>query len=389
MLSKRQFWDSVPFIWIAVIVGMMALPSSFALGADLFFLNGSDGQHYSIMRYSKDGFAVPPSPVIGTGNSGGAMHVAWPSAFKLSSGIERVYASRYIGGKWSDIAIWDGDGESFTLRGVALAANAAEPNGIGPAQLYYDGSDPRPYKLIYAVRNGSGTGSRFDLADSVDGLAFTRQDTVLTASEPFEAAGISPSHVMQASDGTWVLTYSAYTTLASCPAVVATAATSNGPFVNKRVIMSPNGSRPTVTIARRLTSTATLLSGTVALGEPHVLRALPGGGSGMELIVALQQVDGVIYFDHPILGDYTSADLVHIAASKVDPSYIEQTADGWRGVFTGFGHFAGVTSEYTFAVASPSLDGPWTISSGIPFSPWNAATLLSAENPTPLIVVVQ
>lgn len=137
-------------------------------------------------------------------------------------------------------------GRAISLYGAVLVANAAEPYGIGPGQVYYDPSTPKPFKMIYLVRNASGTGKRMDLAVSDDGKAWERKGQILATSEVYEAAGFTPSGVTRANDGTWALFYHAYTTLAQGPAVVATAPGSEGPFGNKFVILEPTTAKCTL-----------------------------------------------------------------------------------------------------------------------------------------------
>jgi len=358
-----------------------------AVAGEVFFLNASDGSRYTIMRY-EGALAVPPVPVIGSSNDGGAMHTAWPSAFKLPSGTTRIYASRYFNG-WNDIAVWEAtDGLTFSLRGTILTANASEPSGIGPAQVYYDAAAPAPWKMLYAVRNASGTGSKIDLADSTNGLAWTRRGTVLSVTEPFENAGVSPSWVERAIDGTWILFYHTYISLTQGAAAIATAASSGGPFSTKQLIFQPNAIAYTLTNAKQLATTG-IVSGTVRLNEPHLIRHMADGGS--QIVLPIKQVGTTVYFDAALLADFStgSTELVHIASNKVDPSYARQFSDGsWRGIFTGYGHWLGVMTEYTFKVEAPTLAGPWTASKGpVAFSPWNLATLKSAENPTPLVPI--
>ena len=140
---------------------------------------------------------------------------------------------------------------------------------------------------------------------------------------------------------------------------------------------------------RRLTSTATVHSGgPVRVGEPYVLRILAGGG--VQVTLPTRQVGTTVYFDEFLLADYLSGvELAHIARNKIAPSYATQLPDGsWRGIFTGYGLWNDLITEYTFNVEAPQLSGPWTITPGrVSFTPWNLPTLLSAENPTPVVEI--
>lgn len=354
----------------------------------LFILNAYDGTRYTIMRY-EGREAVPPTPVIGAQNDGGATHVAWPSAFRFPNGTVRIYASRFYSGTWRDIVYWEAaDGLNFTWGGVALAMWPVEPYGIGPAQVYYDADDVvSPWKMVYLVRGPTGPGTRIDLADSSDGRVWQRRGQVFTASQPFEASGVAPTWVTKLIDGSWALFYEAYQTLTFVPAAVAASATSAGPFTNQRVIHQPNGIVHSVSGGRQFTTTAQV-SGQARLNEPHVIRRMAGGGT--QATVPTRQVGATLYFAEPLHADYlSSVELAHAFRNKISPSYAEQIADGtWRGHWTGYGHWPDTNLEYTVSVEAPSLDGPWSVTPGpVPFSPWNLATLWSAENPTPVMDV--
>lgn len=349
-------------------------------------LNVYDGARYTVMQYV-GGQAVPPVPIIGPHNNAGAVHVAWPSAFKLPSGTRVVYASRYTT-SWSDVGRWSStDGVAYSWAGISFAANATEPHGIGPGQVYYDPSRPRPWLMAYARRTAAGSADRIDLADSADGVTWARVGPLLKIDKEYEAAGLVPSNITRANDGTWVLFYHAYRTLDQAVAAFATAPTSVGPFSNKTLIMEPSGVVHAISGGVRLSSTATV-TGNVKIKEPYVLRRI--GGGGLQIAWPIKQIGQTVYFDDPFLADYsTNSEIAHIARNKVDPSLTVQAADGsWSGIWTGYGMFSGMTIEYTFRVQAPQLAGPWTISKAdVPFNPWNRASLMSAENPSCVIEI--
>lgn len=355
--------------------------------SEVFILNAYEGTRYTLMRY-EGREAVPVAPIVGAHNDGGVVNVAWPSAFRFSDGAVRVYASRYYNNQWRDIAYWHAPAGSttFSFGGIALAANGAEPYGICPAHIYYDATDTaNPWKMVYLVRGASGPGNRIDLADSADGLTWTRRGQVFTASQPFEAAGVAPTWVTQQTDGSWAMVYEAYQTLNFTPGAVAVAATSSGPFINQRVIFPPNSTAHTISGGAPRTNTATV-TGQVRLGEPHLLRNATSGA--IQLVLPTRQEGTTLYFDDPLFDDFSAnSELAHIARNKVSPSYIRQAPDGsWTGAFTGYGQWPGVLTEYVFLGAAPTLDGPWEITQApLPFPPWTAAGRLSTENPAPLI----
>jgi hypothetical protein len=78
--------------------------------------------------------------------------------------------------------------------------------------------------------------------------------------------------------------------------------------------------------------------------------------------------------------------MTHIAAAKVEASYVWETPTGWRGIFTGYGHYEGLQTEYTFTASAPTCAGPWRVEpSGLAFQPWLPENTGSLENPTPLV----
>lgn len=376
-------------VWVTVLAVATILFSASSWAGEQFFLNvccdaGGSGK-YRIARFGADGIQNPPTPVIHANNIGaGISGVAWPSALKVGEEVW-IYASRLGGSGWWDVGLWKSsdDGKTFSLYGAALTPDSSEPEGVGPAQVFYDGSSPRPFKMIYLVR-GSPVGTKLRLADSVDGQAWTRVGDVLTASEPFEATGVSPSWVMKLDSGEWALYYHGYETVDKAHAVVATAASIGDQFAAKSVIYSPDGRQNSISGGAKFTNFATV-SGTVLLGQPHVLRATDG--SAMEPVVPIRQIGTVVYFDRPLMASYTNATLASVIKNKVDPSYIERQADGtYAGFFTGYGQYPGVLSEYTQRFLSPTALGPWTpAKDGFAFQPWSPASLLSTENPTAVI----
>lgn len=351
----------------------------------IFYLNAHGGSRYTIGRYVGS-VPSPTRPVIDARNDGGSTGVAWPTAFKLTNGTTRIFASRTVDGKWSDVGVWAAqDGVDFTFEGIALSANPEEPSGIGPSTLAYKAGDATPWKMIYLVRSAP-IGSTFVVADSVSGAAgtWTRRGIAMSASEPWEAAGITPSYIfMDAGSGKWVLLYHAYETVQRAYAAMATADNPEGPYNNKRILMAPIGSRILISGGAKGTNFASVPVSPI-LGHPYVLRQ--ASPLAIEVVVPTKYIDGIVYFDRPLIGSYPSGEMAHVATNKVDPSFVSMREDGtWHGIWTGYGQYDGVTSEYTFEVSAPRVEGPWTVmSNGVAFEPWTPFGVLSTENPTPV-----
>jgi hypothetical protein len=355
-------------------------------GNEFFYLNVCcDAGAYRIMRFGPDGFPDPASPVVDDRNMPAeTLSVAWPSAIRVESGKVMLFGSRYVNNRWADVALWDSDdGQKFAYRGIVLASAADEPMGIGPGQVFYDASSARPFKMIYLVRD-TPVGTTLRLATSTDGNSWEREHVVMTATEPWEKTGLAPSWVLELSTGEWALFYNAYETVNVAHAAVATAATPAGPFTNKQRILAATQHRVAVLRGKR-NSSQIRVAGELRIGEPYVLRA--DDGSAIEPVVPIKQTGNVVSLSRPLVGDYQSAELAHIAASKPDASFVREHPDGtFSGIFTGYGHFDGALSEYTFRVRSPSLCGPWAIEpAGLAFHPRTPQLLSSAENPTSII----
>ena len=372
---------------ITGLVFLVVFWSGLAVAEPIFYLNAHGGSRYTIGRYV-GWVASPPRPVIDASNDGGASGVAWPTAFKLATGATRIFASRTNGGEWSDIAVWAAqDGIKFSFQGVALAANAAEPSGIGPSAIAYEAGDTTPWKMIYLIRS-SPIGSTFAIADSATGAAgsWVRRGVAMAATESWEAAGITPSYVFRDTrSGKWVLLYHAYETVQRAYAAMATADNPEGPYSDKRILMAPVDSRVSVSGAAKGTNFASAPASPI-LGQPYVLRQ--ADPHAMEVVVPTKYIDGTVYFDRPLIGSYSSGEMAHVATNKVDPSFVKMRADGtWYGIWTGYGQFDGVTSEYTFEMSAPSIEGPWSVlPKGVAFEPWTPFGILSTENPTPVTV---
>lgn len=347
---------------------------------DIWYLNGRSATGpYGIWAYDNDGFPLSTSPVIAP--SGSIIYIAWPSALKLGQTIT-VWAS-INDGSWSKIKRWtSSDGITFTDQGTVFTANASEPNGVGPAQVFYDPSLANPYILYYLVRGASGPGPTIAAATSSDGINWTRQGTILTASGTDEAGGLSSAYPTKKTDGTYVLSYHGYSSdLSHGVAMIATSSTATGTFGSKAKIMGYDNFSSTVT-ANAGEMNGTVPSGvTVPLGVPLVVTTT------QEVITAKKQHGTTILFDRPFLYSHSSSAFYSSACRKVEASYIEELPDGtWKGIFTCYDPAASAGSEYTTEGVGPSLGSEWSFTgTGLRFKPWVNTGLISLENPAPLI----
>lgn len=352
-----------------------------------FYLNakGTTGR-YQIFRFGERGLAMPERPVIGAHNDGGAAHVAWPSALQLPDGRIRLYAGRHDDQFWNDLCAWEStDGVDFRFAGVVFDAAANRGRRIGRARVYFVAGSRHPFKMLYTDALNP-LAKEIALATSPDGLRWERQGTVCGSTEAWEAAGMTATFVVQASDNEWVLIYHAFETLRRAHAAMAVGPSPEGPFAVKAIIMSPVVSSAGVSGLRRGADHG-VIDGDVRIGEPYVLRT--SDSQAYEPVVPIARDAATVYFDRPVCADYPEGELRHLAYSKVNASCLWRSAEGWTGYWTGHGQFGPtILSEYTFAVRAGALAGPWRVDpSGVAFSPWSDERCQSTENPTPLQVI--
>lgn len=325
------------------------------------------------------------------GNAGaGITHLAQPSAIKLNDRL-RVFSTRHNGTIWADIAYWDSfdGGETFGSPTVAFTASGIGATyGLVDATVYYAAGDSRPYKMVFGIRQSSGIPSSITLADSVDCSSWTVQGAVYTpGANSWEAGGIVPSYVFQASDGKWVLCAHGYSaSLADGYAFIAEASSPSGPFGAGSLIASPpSGQIGTLTGAAGST-TATTTIGTLRLGETYLV--WNGSAASAELVKPVSQVGTAVTFDSTLRLTYSGSAFAHVSAHTIDPSFIWENDDGtWGGYFTSYKALS-VLGEYVVEMSAPSRTGPWSfVQRPIVFSPYGPGNehLNSTENPSTIV----
>ena len=236
--------------------------------------------------------------------------------------------------------------------------------------------------MYYLVRGSSGPGPSIGLATSFDGISWTRRGTVISASLPEEAGGLSLAYACQRSNGEYVLVYHGYSSdLEKGVALVATASPPIHIFSGKTIVKSFDNFSTTITATAGANNGTVELGVIVPLGIPLLIN-----GQARETVVAKRQDGTQIWFDHPLLNSYAGAMLYSMAKNKVELSYIKEKPDGtWAGIFTLYNP-AALLAEYTTEGTAPSLTGPWDYSkTGLRFLPWPLGTLYSLENPSPLV----
>lgn len=363
--------------------------------APFFFLNGYGASgSYNVFRFGSGGEANPKTPVIGVlaGNAGaGVVHLAQPSAIQLSDRI-RVFSTRYDGTLWKDMAYWDSfdGGETFGAPTVAFTAAAIGATyGLVDATVYYAAGDPRPYKMVFGIRQSGGIPSAITLADSADCSSWTVQGTVYTpGANGWEAGGIVPSYVFQASDGMWVLCAHGYSaSLADGYAFIAEASSPSGPFGAGALIASPLSAQSGTLTGAAGSTSATTTIGALRLGETYL--AWDGAAAAAELVRPIAQSGSSVTFDLPLRLAYSGSVFAHVSAHTIDPSIVWENGDGtWGGYFTSYKALSGKLGEYVVEMSAPARTGPWSwVQRPIAFSPYGPGNehLSSTENPSPIV----
>jgi hypothetical protein len=346
----------------------------------MWFLNGKDpSTPYGIWQFDNNGRVMAPAAATPSGIS----DLAWASAIQRQVPMASLYASACVNGVWNQIRLFTSltGGAPFQDQGPVLIADTTEPNGIGPAQVIFDPTDPVPFTIYYLARGIN----EIRAATSPDGQVFTRQGAVLKPSINEDSAGMSMSYAVRLDDGSYAIFYHGYyNNAANGASIVATSPTKLGPFGNKVVLLRPDGFGTTATASKGAATGSVPAGVTLPIGVP--LLAGPAT-TQQEVIVAEQQSGTFVWFDRPFCNDHTADQLVSMAAAKVDLSYAQKQPDGtWKGIATLYGPGAGVSAEYTTSVHGADLVTPWSFSGdGLRFSPFFVGGRQSTENPAPLV----
>ncbi len=344
---------------------------------------------YSLTQCSQNGLPLSVQPLVHPQDIG-ARHIAWPSAVRFGNTVY-LFASIYRNA-WEEVGLWTSkDGRTYKFEGVVFRSNELEPNGIGSTHVLINPRGRTPFVMYYLKRGQSGPGSELGIATSVDGVVWKREGIAFSTDQQFERFGISPSFVCQQRTGDFRLFYLAFDRedLGTAVAAIATAESILGPFLNHRVIFEYDGSRFRTRGGFERTRLVELEDSTaVSLGQPYLISN--GKMNSTQLVVPIGRRGDALLLDRPlVLNIDSSFEMVSVFTNKVDPSYVWRTSDGkWKGIFTAFGQFSGLTSEYTFLLKSDKLDGPWSFVEGSRVPYFINATrygLFSTENPIPIL----
>lgn len=375
------------------VTGIKKLPQVDA--APFFYLNGYGASgSYNIFRFGSDGRANPKAPVIGAlaANAGaGVTHIAQPSAIQLPDRL-RVFATRHNGSLWFDIAYWDSldGGLTFGAPTTALSASAIGATyGLVQTTIYYAPGELRPFKMAFGIRQSSSIPAAVTLADSLDCSSWMIQGPAYTPSSAniWEAAGVIPSYVFQASDGEWVLCLSPYDASFDAYSAIAVSSSPNGPFGAATLIASPLSAQKGTLSGTLGSNLATTTIGNLRLGEPYLV--WNGSSPTAEIVTPIARTGMAVTFDLPLQCNYSGAAFAHVAARTCEASVIWENADGsWGGYFTCYKALNSVLCEYVIEMSAPSRTGPWSFTQKpIVFSPYGPGNehLNSTENPSPVV----
>ncbi|MDF1607992.1 hypothetical protein PZ897_07385 [Hoeflea sp. YIM 152468] len=351
-----------------IIITLALLFWSWAALADGYVANthGVEGR-YRVFEFTKVG--NPARSVSGATRN----HVAWPSAIRVGNHVH-VFASVLTAGKWSEIRRWTSTGgAAYVDDGAVLISGTAEPNGVGPATVTYDGS---VFRIYYLERGVSGPGTSVGLAISSDGLSFTRAGTVYSATSA-DAGGVSVSYVCTDGDTTHLLLHSYSTDFATASSVIASAQAPDGMFVRGGELLSNSNMHGT--ISGQAGNSFAQFTGSLATGRVVVVY----DGTVSPYIVA-EVTAGTVYFDRPLTASYTNSPFADFIRNKADMSFVSKKDGRWVGAVTGYGQFPSVLSEYTMPIEAGAITGPWVVKSGYFASPYFQSGKIATENPEPI-----
>lgn len=366
-----------------------------ALSSTFYFLNGYGmNRNYNLYRFDKSGLATPSNAVIGplAGNAGeGIINVAHPSPIQLNDRV-RVFAQRYSGSIWSDIAYWDSFDGGMTFgapTAVITAESLGARFGLAYPAVYVAPGDAEPCKMIFGTRSSNGIPTALTLATSSDCSTWTVHGTVFSrGDDSWQAGGIAPSSVFRRRNGNWVVALNTYNaSLAQAHVAYAEATSPNGPFNAATLMASPYTTQVGTLTGAKGENTGTTSIGSLRLNEPYLVYR--SGDQAANIVTPIAQSGTTVTFDVPLPETVSGAEFAHVAANKIDPSVIEENADGSAtGIFTAYGALPDVLCEYTISVSASALKGPWFITSGkVVFKPYSIGNdhINSTENPAPVI----
>lgn len=351
-----------------------------------FVLNGQGPSGvYSLFRITPNGAMTNPTAIIGPSGSGfDASHVYWPSAVLVGSTL-RVYASAQDASGNISLGLWTStNGINFTRVGQVLAPISGEGQ-IGGAHVLYDAADSvAPYKMWF----GTNYGTRpvvIKYATSTDGVIWTRQGTVITASQPYETSGFQLDFVCyDAASSLWRMWYDATgDSGATFQAIEATASSPGGPWTKVGPVLSPvGGSAYTVSSTVTPGSRYLRLNTTSGLnvGGVYVL----GNGTVSERVVIEAVLDGdEASIKDAMVSSGSNFTLRPVDMKKVAMSSFWRDSNGvGRAVFTGWGAGSGALMEYAFEGYQSGGAFVRDFAAPARFKPTGPGSLYSFENPS-------
>lgn len=350
------------FVIAATLLLTAASPATARYVANTFGVEGV----YRIFEFDRHGH--PVRPVSGSDLLG----AAWPSAIKQGS-VTYVYGSQLTSAGWKDIRRWRSvNGAAYMDDGVVFSSDGSEPYGIGPATVTYDGTT---WRLFYLIRGMSGPGPSVALATSSNGTNFTRQGVIYTHAG--DGGGLSVSYACTDGTRSYLFLHAYDASLSSGDSILVQSSLPDGDYTYNGVILSPALNAGTISGSagdRLGRFTGSMIEGqaiVIDAGDPEVYIVKNISGNTADL-------------DLPLESSFADARFKSVNGAKVDLSFVQRDGDAWRGAATGYGHFPGKVSEYTFPITSDSISGPWDVGSGFFINPHFGSGKDSAENPEPV-----
>ena len=377
------------FLLTAFLIGR----PEFAFSEQVFYLNQyGKKRFYSISAFNTAG--LPIDELVASPHDIGARHLAWPSAIRVNGKV-LLYSSIYREG-WHEVGLWTSDNNvKFIFERTVFSSEdvpEADEHGIGPVHVGYFPDKSFPFVMYYLIRGKSGPGQKIGVAKSKNGIEWKIEGDAFYIEEDFEAYGVSASYVCGIQD-TYYLFYLAFDTPDYSTASSGLAISKGsvfGPFKKHSEIFRYGGYRGSIISGEAFKSSIVVDDATKGLKiqNPYVIS--DDKGNKIQVVVPIRKNGNIIFLDRPLLYNSAKFRIASLFSNKVDPSFVYEKDGVWYGLFTAFGSFDGITTEYVAPMKSPSPHGPWLYDYAserqVPYFRGNNSllNLYSLENPVVL-----
>jgi hypothetical protein len=340
---------------------------------------------YRVFRVDGEGAFTNPTSIISPAGGFDAASVYWPSAVRVGDDV-LVYATAQDGSGNLTLGLWvSEDGGAFARVGQVLTPIAGEGQ-IGSAHVIFDPADEAaPFKMWFGTNYGPRA-TVIKYATSEDGLAWTRQASVIEASEGYESEGFQLDTVCyDATAETWRMFYAASDDAANVfRAIEATADAPDGPWTKRGVVFAPGGSAHAVLSTVTPGSRYLLLDGAEGLA-PGGVYVLSNGTASERVVIETVLDDDEASIRDAMVSSGTGFGLRSAHYRKAGVSTYWRDAQGQgRALLTGWGAFTSGLQEYVFEGGETEEGFAVDLAAPARWKPTGPGSLYSFENPSPI-----